>query len=287
MPGSRVCPYCGKLNSSDERRCVGCGQALPGPVQSALQAAFFSVLGREYPLTRFYIGFCVLVYVAMSLGTEGPLDLMGADPVQAIRFGAVGSPLGLGPAEPWRYLSATFVHFGVLHIAFNLVALYDFGKVLEQRIGSARFVLVLIGTAVLGFVASDVWQGFSGALTAGASGGLFGLAGALVGVLLAAKDPAWKRFLTHIAILAVLLAVAFESGAVTGGRTVSLNHAAHVAGFIAGFPTGYLIRRGNRPSKRSVGLALGAGAVVLLSVASVALSAASPVWRTLALLRDA
>ncbi len=88
----------------------------------------------------------------------------------------------------WRLVTAMFLHGSLLHIAFNMFALYWLGTVVEQAIGTARFLLVYIVSG-LGGSAGALIISFSGgslhltplfAVTVGASGAIFGIMGALL-----------------------------------------------------------------------------------------------------------
>jgi rhomboid protease GluP len=262
----RICPHCGALNAADESRCHRCERSLPGPLATGLVDLLRGALGSEFPLTKLFVGLCLAVFVLSTLGGGG-FKILGASPMVAIRWGALGGdPIhgSLGMLQPWRYLSAMFVHFGALHIVFNMMALWDFGRATEQRLGSARFVIIFVVTGVVGFVLSDIWfMAVRGApyLTAGASGGLFGLVGTLIGYLYARRDPIWKKFLVRFAILAAIFAIALP-----------VNNAAHVGGFAAGVPMGYFAYRETRPWRRSALFGVLAGVLVVLSLVSVALS---------------
>ncbi|MBK8997556.1 MAG: rhomboid family intramembrane serine protease [Myxococcales bacterium] len=266
--GSSICPHCGGLNSIDEKTCFRCGQRLPGPLTRSAVGLLTTALGREFPLTKLYVILCVAVFVMTALASKKLQMLGGVRVSEALRWGAVFGTLGR--EEPWRYLSAMFVHFGALHLGFNMMALWDFGRATEQRLGSGRFTLIFVLTGVLGFVVSDLWYAFSGApaLTAGASGGLFGLTGALIGYLYAAKDPAWKQFLVRVVIYAVIFAVA-----------MSVNNAAHIGGFATGFPLGYAFYKERSPWGRNKLFGGIAVVLVLASVASIVLCQTSDVWR--------
>ncbi|HEY3234190.1 MAG TPA: rhomboid family intramembrane serine protease [Polyangiaceae bacterium] len=237
--------------------------------RSAVQL-LHAVLGEHFPMTKLYLGLCVLVFALTSV--SGGVSLLGLSNSEALRWGALFYAPGarLTRQEPWRYLSAMFVHSGLLHIFFNGTALWDFGRATERRLGSARFVIVFILTGVAGFVLSELWYSWRAvaATTLGASGGLFGLIGCLIGYLYARKDPVWKDFLIRVVVFSAILAIALP-----------VNNAAHFGGFACGVPLGYLFYRERRPWRRNAVLAVIAGLLVLASFASIGLSYASPVWR--------
>ena len=106
------------------------------------------------------------------------------------------------------------------------------------------------------------------ALTAGASGGLFGLIAALIGYLYAARDPAWKQYLVRVAVYAVIFALA-----------LSVNNAAHIGGFVVGFAMGYAFYKEPSPWSRNKLFGAVAALLVLASFASIGLSHLSSVWR--------
>ncbi|MEZ4225014.1 MAG: rhomboid family intramembrane serine protease [Polyangiaceae bacterium] len=267
---SRVCPNCGALNAGDEKNCVRCQVPLPGAMQTAARGMWLSALGNESPLTNLYIGLCLLVFVAMTVASGKP-DILGVSSgSEALKWGALFTPIAR--EEPFRYLSATFVHFGLLHIAFNMMALRDLGRAVESRLGSGRFVFIFVVTSVAGFVASDFWYSFRGvpAFTAGASAALFGLIGAWVGYLYAAKDSAWKQFLFRVAVYAAIFAVVWP-----------VNNAAHIGGFLAGAPLGVLFYRERRPWKRAAVFSVIGWLLVIASFGSIVLSHRSDAWQEL------
>jgi membrane associated rhomboid family serine protease len=245
-----------------------------------LLKAVESTLGTEFPLTKVFIGLCLLVYVAVMIESKTLLDFFGAGVAASVklRWGILAGPLGplsdrpISFVEPWRYLSAVFFHFGILHIVFNMMALLDFGRATERLLGSARFAVVFVVTGVLGFMISDAWQLFSGgpwSPTAGASGALFGLDGALIGYLYGRKDPAYKDFLWRIAVFSVVMIVA----------RFPVNHAAHFGGLAVGLPMGYAFYKESRPWKRATLFGWMAVVCVLACVGSLVLCQLSPLWR--------
>ena len=78
-------------------------------------------------------------------------------------------------AEPWTFVTSMFLHGDVLHIGYNLIALFIFGLILESVIGSRRLLAVFFGTGILaGFVSIFFYNA-----VIGASGAIFGIIGTL------------------------------------------------------------------------------------------------------------
>jgi membrane associated rhomboid family serine protease len=127
-----------------------------------------------------------------------------------------------GPGEWYRVLSSGFVHFGVIHIAFNMYLLYMLGQILEPAIGRLRFTLVYFSALLAGSAGAMVLQpdGFHG----GASGAVFGLMGAaFVGYRVRGINP----FATGIGTLLVMnLFITFAIPGISIGG--------HLGGVIAG-----------------------------------------------------
>jgi membrane associated rhomboid family serine protease len=218
------------------------------------------------------------MYLPIWVRSRGNISaLLGGQQLSdVLRWGGImnfGGRSGLGRItadEPWRWLSAMFVHFGPLHVGMNLVTLVALGRELEPRLGSGRFGVVFLLSGILGFVASDIWSMITAnpSLTGGASGGLYGLIGALVGYLFARKDPRYRATLLEVAVLGVAMAVLFP-----------VNNAAHVGGFVSGVPLGILFFRERRPWRRDVFFGAFAGALTVLAVVSIGLSMRSPLVR--------
>lgn len=268
--GSKICPYCRRLNGADESSCYSCGRKLPGPAARAGLSLSRQVLGAELFMTRFFTGLCLAVFALSTLGSGGFPPIFGSYFAQSelLRWGAVG--YDLGRIEPWRYLAAVFVHLNLVHLALNMMSLVYLGRMLEQQVGGARLALLFVITGTFGFVVSDWWHVYLGDpwITAGASGSLFGLMGANIGWMYARRDPEWKNVLLQFAVYAVAFAFAFP-----------VNNAAHLGGFAAGFPIGYLLVRERRPERRQRLLAVVAAFCVMACLASIVLSATSPIWK--------
>lgn len=264
--GSRVCGACGALNAISESACIRCNASF-----SPVPGATARLLNRPYLATQILLGLCLVNFALVSLDHKGlALGFIGRGLLasEVVRWGATYGNLAV--AEPWRYLSAVYVHLGVLHLVMNGMALVVLGKRTEQRVGGAAMVVVFTLTGIAGFLASQWWYGPNGPLTAGASGALFGLMGHEIGQMHAHRDPRLKDLLFQFLAYAVAFALIF-----------SVNNAAHLGGFLLGYPLGWLLFLERRPWRRAwlyrglAALSLAAG------VASIVLSTASDEWRKL------
>ncbi len=273
---ARLCPYCRELNSVGEKRCFRCGRRLPGPAADGLLRGFRELLGVEAPMTRVLLflelavfALCVIVDRSLPLGTGGSLlGLSGSFKASTLlRFGALGG--SLGQSEPWRLLSAVFVHAGILHIGMNLWVFTSLGREIEGAIGGARFVLLFLLSGVLGYVASEWWYAPFHPLTMGASGGVFGEIGAVVGILGARRDPRWRGVFVRNLIYALLLSVVLGN----------VNTSAHLGGFAAGIGLGFLFGYDRVWRRFEKALRVLAAAGLIAVVASVGLSMHSLAWQ--------
>jgi rhomboid protease GluP len=199
--------------------------------------------------------------LALWGGTAGPL---GGTPSIWAFVGVGGIFDELLTYEPWRYLSAVYVHLGLDHLAFNMMALVSFGRGIEQRLGAARTVLTFVMTGIAGYVLSRVYFGPFSPPTAGASGALYGWMGLELGALLRRKDARARELFFERLAFAVGFALLF-----------SVNNAAHAGGAIAGAVFGYAYERAR--VSRGSGRGLNVFAIVLLaaSIGSVLLSCLS------------
>ncbi|RYZ02907.1 MAG: rhomboid family intramembrane serine protease [Myxococcales bacterium] len=272
--GSRVCPNCGKLNSVEDSSCFYCKKRFPGPVQASLGGFWGDFSADGAPGTKLVALICLVVY-ALLMVSDGPfrleLSVAGSFKLSSLlRFGVLFADLVY--AEPWRLLSAVFLHLGLFHIAMNLFGLVGLGREVERRYGTARFLVLFTITGVLGFAVSQWWYERlygSSPPTAGASGALFGLLGAEIGRMWGTRDPAWKRQLVNYLLGALIWHFAMPA----------MNTAAHLGGFFVGVLLARLFEWEKRPELRAVPLRILAAICVLASVGSLVLSARSPVWK--------
>ena len=118
-----------------------------------------------------------------------------------IRFGSNFGPL-TWTGQEWRLLTSAFLHFGIIHIALNMYALYQGGALVERLFGSARFAVIYLLSALSGSVASGWWDPLRN--SAGASGAIFGVYGALLAFLAVRRADIPPSMLKSISSSALL-----------------------------------------------------------------------------------
>lgn len=151
---------------------------------------------------------------------------------------------------PWQVITYGFLHGGLLHIGFNMLALYMFGGQIEQVFGSRRFLIYYLGcvfAAALAQLAVSTFSGGPPVPTVGASGGVFGLLLAY-GLIFPRRTvmlifppvplPAWL-FVTLYGLLELYLGVT--------GTQAGVAHFAHLGGMLGGW---LLIRQWRRRPPR-------------------------------------
>ena len=138
----------------------------------------------------------------------------------------------------WRLVTYMFFHGGFVHIAFNMWCLWDLGALCESLYGRATFAAVYLITGVAGGVATIAWRPLGA--TVGASGAIFGLAGALV-----ASFYLGEFSLPSAVIKGTLRSVAFfvVINVLLGGMFPGVDNACHIGGLISGLILGALIAR--------------------------------------------
>lgn len=180
----------------------------------------------------------VVLFVAMlaaSLFQSGSVQevfqrlgvALSGDSAMLIRFGANYAP-AIDQHEYWRLLTANFLHVGLVHLLFNMYALYGLGMQVESIYGPRRFVAIYILTGISGAVFSYL---FTHGLSAGASTSLFGLFGALVVFFYRQRKVLGSVGQQQLISLGVTLAINVFLGLSPGSR---IDNWGHAGGFIGG-----------------------------------------------------
>lgn len=200
------------------------------------------LLNRRRPVcTWALLGVTGLVFLVEALfgglSSSYPALVMGAKVNQLIDAGQL-----------YRLVTPIFLHFGLAHVACNAYALYIWGPIVESLFGRAKFLLVYIGSGMVGVAASYC---FSSAFSAGASGAIFGLLGAML-TFRKKRPVSFKRMIGPQLIVLIGINLVF------GFLGQGVDNCAHLGG-LAG---GYLLALGaglygerTSPAHRALGLA--------------------------------
>jgi rhomboid protease GluP len=157
------------------------------------------------------------------------LLLLGGDPLLAV---LAQSGRSVFSGAYWQVFTAMFVHFDLLHIGFNMYALYYFGRLNEVAYTRGQYLAIYLGAGLLGNVLS-LFLLPGDALTGGASGAIFGLIGSYV-----------ARNRSGVGMLLALVYAGFIFLASSGP---GVNIYAHLFGIVGGFALGMLFTRMQGP----------------------------------------
>jgi rhomboid protease GluP len=191
--------------------------------------------------------------------------LNGVGPVnpttdQLMRWGADNAGSVLVNGDWWRIVTAMFVHGGFLHLATNMWCLWNLGLLAEPLMGSAGVLAVYILTGAAGNLLSTFksWASFNGGWLSyhaaggmdpavmfpagvGASGAVFGIAGALIVLLKSDRLPVppmelkrLRRSVIYFAALNLILGLSINAGSNYLGSGLNIDNFAHLGGFSSG-----------------------------------------------------
>lgn len=201
--------------------------------QAAFQERLLEVTPHA-PVTPALIGINVILFVIAAALGAGILVPNGE---VLIQLGSDYTPL-TATGQWWRLLTSTFLHFGLLHLAFNMWALWVNGVTAERLYGSTRYVLLYLVAGVAGSVASLLWHPFVNG--AGASGAIFGVLGGGLAYFLRTDTGVPKSVLVAQRKNATIFIVV---SILNAARVPGIDNAAHLGGLAAGFIMGWLLCR--------------------------------------------
>jgi membrane associated rhomboid family serine protease/Flp pilus assembly protein TadD len=240
--------------------------------QSVMPAPWVRRSQSTITLTQVLFGVNVAIFIAMVLASANPaafLDPMHEfSPQISIHFGANYGPLTLSK-DWWRLFTYMFLHGSVLHIGFNMWCLWDLGALCESLYGRWTYAAVYVITGIAGGVASLGWN--PQVWSVGASGAIFGLAGALI-----ASFYLGEFSLPSFAIKGTLRSLLFFAAfnLLFGSMFPGIDNACHFGGLISGLVLGALIAKiapqVDFPLRRAGVMAAGALLIALFAFGVVA-----------------
>ncbi len=224
-----------------------CPECVAGAQVSLPKTRFGGSFNTVPKVTRAILVTCISIFV-LSL-------LLGSF---ALAFGMI--PIAIAQGEWWRLLTSTLLHGSILHLLFNMYALYWLGPQLERSLGHVRFAALYILSALGGSVAS-YWFSDLRTVSVGASGAIFGLITATIVI--------GREMRTDVSQLIVLLGLNVVIGFLQSG----IDWRAHFGGAITGAAIAFIYTKGNRLNRDRIHRAGLAGIFVFLVLATLARNA--------------
>lgn len=195
--GSVVCASCGSLVGVNDDTCYSCGRRNPGLWGFG---PMLRQLGTDMGFLTIVLWGCGALYVATVVvtvmfggdvtGGGNFFAMLGPHPVVALVFGSTGVVPVVGYGRWWTLLSASWLHGGLLHIVFNMMAVRQLAPPTADIYGPGRTVIIYTIAGFTGFLASTLAGYFLSWMpipflrgapsTLGASAAIFGLLGAML-----------------------------------------------------------------------------------------------------------
>ncbi len=184
---------------------------------------------------KIIVGANILIFLALDLAGDTESAVFMYD------HGAMYPEAVWGAGEWYRLITCMFLHFGIHHLANNMLILFFLGEYLERSMGHIKYALLYIGSGLGGSLLSMLFmiRNQEAAVSAGASGAVFGVIGALIFIALRNKGKLGDLTFRRLVFMAVL--------SLYHGFTASgVDNMAHIGGLVCGFLlSGLLYRKKN------------------------------------------
>jgi len=246
--GRPACPECLR-EASVGSHCVDCVRESAPPVRDRVRR---QLRGTNLIATKSIIGITVAAFVIASV-RDGRWDGLGPTSGDWLLYGP-----SVHNGEWYRLFTASFVHFGFIHLVFNMFLIWIVGQILEPGAGPIRFATIYVVSVLAGSAAALLVQPHVAA--GGASGGCFGLAAAATLVMQRRGVRFWDTGLGPLIVINFVLDFFIAN--------VSI--AAHIGGLIGGV----LVTEAMLQARKNNQLALGYVGAAFVGAASIMLSLA-------------
>jgi len=185
------------------------------------------------PLAKPVVTYALLAAIAICFGLETLLG--GSTAIRTlVQLGAQVNVL-VAAGQYWRLVTAMFLHIGLAHLVFNMYALFILGRDIEGFYGSWRFAAIYFISGIAGNVA--YYAAGPNAVSAGASGAVFGLIGAEIAFLISNRALFGSLSRQRLLNLAFLVVINLAFGFMGRG----INNLAHLGGLLSGLALGFAL----------------------------------------------
>ncbi len=246
----KVCPGCRNLVNAGEEFCPFCARRLRD--SNSLSAFLRRYFAQPGSMTQTIIGALAAIFILQLVadmflpaefrrgGGGGLMSFLSADGLTYIRMGSNFHALTLYAGEYWRFLSYTFLHFGLIHIGFNCWAFWDLGRLAERLWGARQLFAVFILTGITGGICSLLVSMMllgHASNSVGASGAICGVLGLLLGSYYRNRYTIGRELGAFLIQWAVYILVF--------GLVAGADNGAHFGGFLGGGAIGYFLPPAN------------------------------------------
>src|SRR5580704_11047672 len=254
--GKKICQWCVQHEAAQRGEDSPIQRVETAPWKQQRQSSSMVV-------TQAILGINVAEFAAMLLAGVSPMDPTGQ---QLVDWGANFGPYTIG-GQWWRLLTCVFVHIGIPHIALNMWCLWGLGRLAESVYDRWTFGAVYLITGLSASVASLIWNPVG--VSAGASGAIFGIAGALIAAFYLGEFSLPKSVISGL-LTSVLKFAGYNL--VLGAFLGRTDNAAHVGGLVSGLILGALIAK-VAPQRDEAGRRIG-----ILLIVGIVLVFGGAVW---------
>lgn len=259
--GKKLCRWCVDYEATKRGETSEKNQ-----VQRVMPTPWKNTQAFSGSFNQLFIAINVLVFAAMVFKSGSLTSFPGQ---QLVDWGSLFGPLTMG-GQPWRLITYMFLHGGIIHIGMNMWCLWQLGALAESLYDDWLYALIYLLAGIGGGLASLWWHPFTN--TVGASGAVFGVAGALIaGLKLGEFSLPRPMIASTLRSVLIFSAYSLIFGAMSGGT----DNACHVGGLLTGLLCGALVAL-VAPDRGHVGRRI----VICLVVAALLLGTAKLVVNT-------
>lgn len=192
---------------------------------------------KKTVVTNIIIAICIVMFVLMYLFGNGSEDIG-----TLLNFGANLDVL-VKEGEVYRLFTCMFLHIGLLHLLCNMYSLHIIGREIENLYGKTKFLIIYILSGICGSILSLAFS--HNTVSAGASGAIFGLLGALL------YFGYYYRTYLGATIKSSVLPVIIAN-LVIGFLSSGIDNAAHIGGLVGGILVSMLVGVPDKSSKKDI-----------------------------------
>ena len=235
-----LCPKCKSFVSSYVSICPNCGLKNPDKVKSFHAFRKLELLNFIKIFIGANSGF-FLLSILLTTKFGGSMGSMFTPNLQILRILGMASPELYSAHGLWVLISAMFLHGSVLHILFNMYALFILAPTLVRLLNPKKMVLIYVFTGIVGNIVALMWW----ESVVGASGAVFGIIGAIIAHGRKRNDALGYHLVRQLVPLVII-------NLVIGFAVPIISNSAHIGGFLSGLLLGYFIPIFDSPSSKSI-----------------------------------